>query len=160
MARRTSPKWTEERGSMVLAMFGITVTLLGVAGVLLHLLGRPPAAEPVAAGRDAAMTAALAVRDQAVRTGLRAGDLDSPGEVDVSAACARAGRAAGAVQVVSCGLTPAGLTVLTARADRAAARSGQAYDSAVVRFVDTAGGCLALRTSWGTRIAAACPGRS
>lgn len=140
---------------MVLVMFGITVVLLGVAGVLVHLLGRPPATEPVTAGRDVALTAAVAVRDQALRAGLRSTEL---ADLNVAAACARGDGAAGSgAQVVSCELTPAGLTVVTARAGRPAARNGQAFSSAVVRFVDTAGGCLALRTSWGTGLAAACP---
>lgn len=146
------PLWRDDRGEMVLVMFGITVVLLGVAGVLVHLLGRPPATEPVTAGRQVALSAAVAVRAEALRAGLSSTELD---DLDVAGSCAR-GAGAGA-EVVSCELTPAGLTVVTARAERPAARNGQAFSSAVVRFVDTAGGCLALRTSWGTGLPATCP---
>ena len=161
MARRSYGRPGRDDGvAMVMVMFGLTATLLGIGGVLLHLLGRPPADEPALAGRDAAVAAAVAVRSQALAAGLRASDLDGSDGLDVAAACGRAEKVAGAAaEVVRCSLTATGLVVITARGERAAADGGQAFDSAVVRFVETAPGCLALRTSWGTRLAATCPAK-
>jgi len=148
---------------MLLLMFGLTVLLLGIAGVLLHLLGRPLAPAPADASQDAALAGAVVLRQQALREGLTAGEMTTaPQRFDVPAACAAATRTAAAegLAVADCDLAPTGLTVVTARAVEWASRDGQAFGSAAVALVDAPGGCLALRASWGATVPAACPGKS
>lgn len=152
------PQWNDERGEMIVVMFGITALLLGITGVLVTMAGRPAPDAPAAAARDAAMAAAVEIRTQALHSGLRAADLGSPRQVDIGAACDRAERAVGAsARVVECGLTSEGITVLAGRADDAVADNGQSFASATVGFVDSTGSCLALRTSWAAALPALCP---
>jgi hypothetical protein len=142
---------------MMLVMFGITAALLGVSAILLQQLQRPPATAPEDGGRRAALAVATVIRDQALRSGVPASGLDRSTRIDGPGACRGASRAAGPdVEVVSCGLTAAGVTVVTAWRPAASAARGQSFSSAVVGFVDIAAGCMALRPSWGPTRAPVC----
>lgn len=156
---RLRPHRTDDAGEMLVLMAGLTLMLLGVGAFLLHELGRPLAASPAAAGRQAALAGAAVLRQQALSDGLSAADLraGSP-RVDVTAACdaATAAASGAGAQVVTCALTSGGLTVVTARTTDRSREAGQSFDSAVVALVDTASGCLAMRTSWGPTLPATC----
>jgi hypothetical protein len=157
----TGPLRTDDSGEMLLLMFGLTVLLLGIAGVLLHVLGRPLAPAPVDASQDAALAGAVVLRQQALQEGLTAGEMTTaPQRFDVPAACAAVARTAAAqgLEVAGCDLAPTGLTVVIAHGTERASRDGQAFGSAAVALVDTPSGCLALRASWGATVPAVCPG--
>ena len=104
----------DDRGEMLLLMFGITAVLLGIAGVLVQQLGRPLAVNPVEASQNAAVAAGSALRQQALREGLGATEVD---RLDVPAACAAAAASATADGYVlaDCNLAPPGLSVVAAR---------------------------------------------
>lgn len=151
-----SPLRSDDRGEMLVLMFGMTALLLGLAAVLLLQLSRQPGHTPVAANQDAALAGGVVLRQQALAAGLAAGQVvPEAARVDVGRACVAAEQAAGAggAEVVTCELAPTGFTVVTAWAD---ARAGQGFETGTVALVDAAGGCLVLRTSWGERLPATC----
>jgi hypothetical protein len=143
----------DDRGEMLLLMFGITAVLLGIAGVLVQQLGRPLAVNPAEASQNAAVAAGSALRQQALREGLGAAGVD---RLDLPAACAAAATSATADGYVlaDCHLAPTGLSVVAARDPN---RDAAVFGSATVALADAPGGCLALRTGWGVDLPAICP---
>jgi hypothetical protein len=131
----------EDRGEMLLVMAGLTA-------LLFWQLGRSPGPTADAAGQDAALAGATVLRHQSL-TG---------GGLDVGAACAAATRSAAGddAEVVTCGLDPAGLTVVTGWSPERAARDGQSFRTSVVTLVDGGAGCLAVATSWGEQLPPVC----
>jgi hypothetical protein len=153
--RQHSPLRTDDRGEMLVLMFGMTAMLLGLAAVLLVQMAKEPGHTPVAANQDAVLAGAVVLRQEALGAGLAAGDLLSSRDLlNVDAACTAAGQAAaaGGAQVVTCELAPTGFTVVTAWAD---GTDGQAFESGTVELVDD-GSCLAMDTSWGEQLPARC----
>jgi hypothetical protein len=145
-----------DSGEMLLLMAGLTVLLVGLAGILLWVLAREPGATPAGANQEAALAGGTLLRQQALRAGLTAGQaVPGADALDVDRACTAADRAAAAegAELVTCELTPTGFTVVTAWGDDAAEPG---FETGVVTLVDS-GGCLALDTSWGEQLPAACP---
>lgn len=145
-----------DRGEMLLLMSGLTVLLIGLAGVLMWMLAQQPGRTPVAANQEAALAGGTLLRQQALEAGLAARDV-APGTeaLDVARACTAADRAAAAegAELVTCELAASGFTVITAWG---AAEPDAGFETGVVTLVD-ADGCLALDTSWGERLPATCP---
>jgi hypothetical protein len=150
---------SDDRGEMMVLMFGLTALLLGLGGTLMWLLGRPLGIGPVGANQDAALAGGVVLRQQALAAGLRAGDVVSAtAQLDVGRACDAASQAArgDGAQLLTCMLDPNGLTVVTAWDGEHAREDGQNLQSGVVSFLDSADGCLALSTSWGDQLPSVC----
>jgi hypothetical protein len=157
--RSLSPLRTDDRGMMTVLMFGLFVLLLAVAGLMIRLAGRPLPQSPTGASQDAALAGAVVLRRQALQEGIRASDIAAaPQQFDESAACAAASRLADSdgYAVTSCVLLPDGLTVVAAKLSTAVS-PGLALATAKVALVDAPGGCLALRTGWGSTLPPVCP---
>src|SRR4051812_45058017 len=104
----------DDRGEMLLVMVALTAMLLGTAGVLVWLLGRPLTSAPAEVNRDATLAAAGEWRAQALAAGLTAEQaLAGVSGLDVDRICSAATGSALAVgrSIVDCRLDATGLTV-------------------------------------------------
>jgi hypothetical protein len=138
----------DDRGEMLLVMVALTAMLLGTAGALVWLLGRPLSFVPVEVNRDATLAAAGEWRAQALAAGLTAEQAIAGDGLDVAKICAAATSSAAdtGVSVADCWFDTGGLTVVLV--------SGE---TSTAILTDASTNCLTVQTSWQETLPARCP---
>jgi len=131
-------------------MAALTAMLLGLAGALVWLIGRPVETVPTELNRDATLAAAGQWRTQALAAGLTAEQARTrPDLLDLRQICSAA---AGplltrGLAIADCRLDTAGLTVILTTGE-----TGTAV------LADASAHCLTVQTSWQEALPARCPG--
>jgi len=136
----------DDRGEMLLVMVALTAMLLGTAGVLVWLLGRPLASVPVEVNRDATLAAAGEWRAQALAAGLTADQAFTGLDVGKICSAATGSALARGLSITDCRLDATGLTVVSASGEIGTAT-----------LADAPASCLTVQTSWSETLPARCP---